>query len=655
MLPEPWTPNDVLGVLTGLSRQNDPEGRGSTGQIDNAVLFGKWSVDYPTEVMAMFFDLRWLNDPSAQTMIPGSAKEASVARPQLPAIKADAFLDMREAAERIRWQFDNRERALEAVGSSLKMGSYAWTVSGDKTESGNPIIYSGPQLAFGAPPIVLEGSIRGGGFEISGMTIAGIPGIIIGRTPHHAWSMQNGAAHTLDWFVEAPQSVSFHRTETFYVAGGEPVTFDYYRSPHGPIVEPFPYDPNNPPGPEDPPIISYAYAHWGREAKSLEAFLNLARAESIAEFNDAIHDVAVSFHFCYADRDGNIAYWMSGFDPIRQPTANPFFPQPGDGAHEWTGMFRPLAHDVNTAQGYYGGWNNKPSVDYNSGTNLSYFGPAHRAAEVEAYLSTHDDLTFEDLRDLALDIATTTTGNILYDNGGNTWRFVGDFFKAAVAASPATDRDAAIAMLDAWDGHFVAGGPPAWRFGPLRADAWVLQDAWVKEVLRLTFEDEFAGSLLDWNDQNKFMLFQVLVRALAGGDAALPTNYDWFQDKLASGKPTTAEGIIVLALDNVIADLGGLGPYDVPRGTIDFGHPLLGGLDPAYDAIHSIPFSSRSVYAHVVEYGENGPVRIESMFPLGPSGQLWFNGTFNPVFDPNFFSMAPFFDPFMPRDFPIFD
>jgi penicillin amidase len=396
-----------------------------------------------------------------------------------------------------------------------------------------------------------------------------------------------------------------------------------------------------------------------REAKTIEAFLQLAQATSVAEFGEGIEKIAVSQHFCYADRDGNIAYWMSGYDPIRAP-GDPRFPLMGDGNNEWTGERRPIAHTQNPDQGYIGGWNNKASPGYNSPPNALWYnnGPAHRAAEVEAYLSTHDNLTFEDVRDLALNIATTDSF-MAGDGGGNSWRFVEDHFKAAVAADPTESRNAAIAMLDAWDGHFVAGGPAEWRFGTLRADAWVLQDAWVQEVLRLTFEDEFARVGMVWNEvQPAILSFNVLLHALAGQNASLPTLYDWFQDKLDSGKPTTANGIIVQALDNVIADMG-LGPYEAPRDEIVFSHILLGALDPIlgsnFGAIHSIPWSSRSTYAHVVEYGENGPVRIESMFPLGESGAFYFNGTFTPDFDPNYFTMAPFYDPFLPRTFPLFD
>jgi penicillin amidase len=216
-----------------------------------------------------------------------------------------------------------------------------------------------------------------------------------------------------------------------------------------------------------------------------------------------------------------------------------------------------------------------------------------------------------------------------------------------VADHPSAERDAAIEMLDAWDGHFVAGGPGEWRFGTLRADAWVLQDAWIREVLRLTFEDEFATAGLDYNSQPKTINFNVLLRALAGPAASIPTVYDWFQDKSGSGKPTTAEAIIVLALDNVLATIGP-GDYNAPRGEIVYTHQV-------YGEMWRTPFSSRSTYAHCVEFDMNGPTRIESMFPLGESGEtrpdqygkLWIN--------PHFFSMIPFLDPFVPRPFPLFE
>ena len=643
VLPTPWTVNDVLGWVVTLSRFFDPEGdfaSNNLGQLDNYVLLQTLNAVYPAEYLAMFSDLRWVNDPGALTYIQVDTPNAA-AVPQIPKRAGIELPELAAAVDRIRTRALTLNRNLEELDARVRMGSYAWAVSGDRTASGNPIVYSGPQMGFETPSIVVEGSIRGGGFEISGMTVPGIPGIIIGRTPHHAWSMQVGHAHTVDYYLEPPQVVSLDRMETIHVLNGDDVTIPIFRSPHGPIIEPFPYDPTDPPD----VIVAWAYAHWGREADLIDAFLDLARAESIPEFDAAIEQVTVSQHYTYADRDGNIAYWMSGFDPVRAAGVDPRFPSIGDGTMEWTGDRRPRIHEANPTKGYFGGWNNKGSVDYvNAPNNYSYyFGPAHRAHVIDEYLAANDELTYEEIRDLALNIATTDS----FGGGGNTWSFVADAFSAAVAADPTADRTAAIDMLQAWDGHFVAGGPAEWRMGTARADAWVLQDAWIEEVIRLTFEDEFAMAGMDYGDERTYLLFNVLVRALTGTDASLPTFYDWFQDQSGSGKPTTADGIVVLALDNVIASIG-LGPYNAQRGEIVYRHPIFGEF-------WRTPFSSRSTYAHCVEYDMNGPARIESMFPLGESGALYFAGTTTPEFDPHAFSMVPVFDPFMPRPFPLFD
>ena len=42
------------------------------------------------------------------------------------------------------------------------------------------------------------------------------------------------------------------------------------------------------------------------------------------------------------------------------------------------------------------------------------------------------------------------------------------------------------------------------------------------------------------------------------------------------------------------------------------------------------------------------------MFPLGESGNILMGPGGAPLFDPNFFSMTPYFDTFQPREFPLF-
>ncbi len=67
---------------------------------------------------------------------------------------------------------------------------------------------------------------------------------------------------------------------------------------------------------------------------------------------------------------------------------------------------------------------------------------------------------------------------------------------------------------------------------------------------------------------------------------------------------------------------------------IVFSHQVFGNM-------WRTPFSSRSTYAQCVEYDMNGPVRIETMFPLGESGSVLPDAYGQADINPHFFSMTP--------------
>ena len=612
IVPAAWTTADVLAWAALLQRNFDPEAL-KQHQIDNMTLYSTLAATFPASFQGMFEDLRWTDDPAALTYIRPAAQPAVAAAAAAAATAVDpaAIPDYAAVSRHIDDRFAQVVDNLKRINAYVKMGSYAWSVAGSKTASGNPIIYSGPQMGFTVPSIVLEGSIQAGGLDISGMSVAGIPGIIIGRTPHHAWSMQVANAHTIDYYLESPIKVSLHRMETIKVAGAADVTLPVFRSAHGPIINPMPYDAAQVSATN--PAIAWKYAHWGYEFDLGGALLGAARAQNMDQFGAAMESFAVSQHFCYADRDGNIAYWMSGRDPVRPAgewrLPQGFFYAQGVAPLEWdAAVLKPRSTDRNAVEGFYGGWNNKNAPDTDTGMNAAHkqFGPYDRAHVVNDYLSTHDDLTFEQLRDLALNIASTDS----IDGGGNPWQFAAPYFTAAVNAAGANQaRQDAINLLNAWDGHFVDGGADQWPQGTDRADAWELMDAWVREVLRMTFADEL-GALYDSQDQK--LLFNVLLHGLAGSGSGIVNTYNWFQNLSDAGAAQTADGIIVAALDAALADLGP-SPWGAnARGEITYTHDMLG-------KVHSAPFFQRSTYAHCVEFGPDGPVRIESMFP--PSGR----------------------------------
>ena len=84
-------------------------------------------------------------------------------------------------------------------------------------------------------------------------------------------------------------------------------------------------------------------------------------------------------------------------------------------------------------------------------------------------------------------------------------------------------------------------------------------------------------------------------------------------------------------------------PEDSPaspwRNTLNNKHDIFG-------TVHTTPFAGRSTYAQCVELDSTGPIRIESLFPMGESGN---------IFSPHFRSMNKLFDSFEHRPFPLFD
>ncbi len=667
--PAYWTPEDVLAWEALMLREFDCEAL-EQGQVQNAALLQKLTAVYGQLAgYGMFNDLRWINDPDALTYIqpavtssPLMAMAAMGTSPAAStegkpaALKEVQSYDYESFAQSMADRLAELNRNLSEINARVHMGSYAWVVSGSKTADHKPIIYSGPQMGFSVPSIVCEGSIMGGGLQISGMSVPGLPGIVIGRTPHHAWSMQVGHAHTTDYYFESPSDpkIVLDRIETITVAGSPSyqVQIPVYRSSHGPIVSPMPFNPATYIPSPATPIVSWKYSHEGYEFQTIKAYLDFARAQSMDEFGKAIEGVAVSQHFCYADRDGNIAYWMSGRDPQR-PAGDWRVPQGMLGMPlEWDASnLIARSTDKNNPRGYYCGWNNKSNPSYNDPPNsLSYlFGPFHRAHVIDDYLSMTGNLSFDDVRNLALSIATTDS----FGGGGNPWEFVkGPFADAVRKVGPTPDRQAGLDLLNEWDGHFVDGGPEMWAFGNDRADAWVLMNAWIREVLRLTFADELTmpGESADGSTYAKeqaYRLFNVMLHSLAGSPSGVVNSPNWFANLKDPSAPQTSDTIIVQALDTVSASLSSRPWGNGTRGRIAYNHSMLG-------EVWIMPFSSRSTYAHCVEMGRKGPVRIESMFPLGESGDILADSFGMPVFDDDFFSMTLVFDLFAYRSFPLF-
>ncbi len=262
-----------------------------------------------------------------------------------------------------------------------------------------------------------------------------------------------------------------------------------------------------------------------------------------------------------------------------------------------------------------------------------------------AELVNRGNVTFFEAASVAVDIPATYSLAPLSDawpfqaegsrsfnsGGGNPWDLVGDYFRAAVEDNNNPDRQAALDVMNLWDGHFIDGGQLRWINGNDRADGWMLMDAWLRRTMEYIYDE------VELNLGGQASLFNNMIHGL-DDNSVLQNNYDWFASTTTTG-PQDFDEAVVMALDDTLAALGSRPWGSDQRGFIEYRDNLTGAL------YHTTPYSSRSTYAHCVEMGAQGPVRIGSMFPLGESGRLNEDGAK---------AMAPFFDNWDLRNFPLF-
>ena len=130
-------------------------------------------------------------------------------------------------------------------------GSNSFAVAGSLTADGRAIVADDMHLALRAPNIWFRARLRyadpqapGGRVDVQGLTLPGLPAVIIGSNRHVAWGFTNSYGDYLDFKRETPcpsaagspcARIVRHR-ERLAVAGAPDVDFDVEETAWGPVV-----------------------------------------------------------------------------------------------------------------------------------------------------------------------------------------------------------------------------------------------------------------------------------------------------------------------------------------------------------------------------------------------------------------------------------
>lgn len=100
-------------------------------------------------------------------------------------------------------------------------GSNAWVISGKLSPSGKPILASDPHLDLRIPNLWYRVQITTPQFNVRGVTIPGVPGLVIGRNQKIAWAFTNSSVDNSDHIlIDASSETLIEREESFYLPDG---------------------------------------------------------------------------------------------------------------------------------------------------------------------------------------------------------------------------------------------------------------------------------------------------------------------------------------------------------------------------------------------------------------------------------------------------
>lgn len=338
------------------------------------------------------------------------------------------------------------------------LGSNNWVVSGARTTSGRPHLANDPHLPPVFPTIWYANHLHGGAYHVTGFTMPGVPGVIIGHNDHCAWGLTNAFPDVEDVYIERfhPEDPARYQLDgqwqpakverqTIKVRGLREIHITVRSTARGPVFSDM--------LPDAHADLSYDWTlfHSGNHLRSV---LASNRATDWPSFRESLrHWSFPSQNVVYAGTDGTIAFMMPGLVPKRRK-GDGLSPVPGwRSEYGWDGFipFEELPCYVNPECGYIATANNCMAGDSYPHLLTGEWLPDYRVRRIREKLAERPKLSLDDHRRIQNETVSLMARRFL------------------AAALPVTQswpngepgiRDA-LARLSSWDGDMRADSVPA--------------------------------------------------------------------------------------------------------------------------------------------------------------------------------------------------
>ena len=286
-------------------------------------------------------------------------------------------------------------------------GSNDWVVSGAHTVTGKPLLSNDMHLAHQMPNLWYEAHLSSGSLDVAGVTLPGMPYVVVGHNQRVAWGCTNVGPTVTDVYIENFNAQGQyqtpggwvepeHRTEIIHVKQQPDVMLDVKSTRHGPIItELVPGETRN------------LALRWTLYDGLRIPFLDVDTAQNWEEFKKAFSQLdAPGQNVVYADVDGNIGYHTTGKVPIRAAGDGSLPVSGADNAHEWTSYipFDKLPNIYNPSSGIIATANGRIAPDdYPNSISMEWEAP-WRTARIYHVLESGRQFSPADMLSLETDV-----------------------------------------------------------------------------------------------------------------------------------------------------------------------------------------------------------------------------------------------------------
>ncbi|MEP6648013.1 MAG: penicillin acylase family protein, partial [Saprospiraceae bacterium] len=286
-------------------------------------------------------------------------------------------------------------------------GSNNWAVSGQKTADGFPILANDPHLNLTLPNIWYEVEIHTPEISVHGVSLPGLPYVILGFTDSIAWGSTNSGQDVLDWYDMTWQDSSRHqylmdgkyetatlRPEEIKIRGTNPERDTIRYTKWGPVTDE---------GDHKDMAMKWI-GHLRSDANDLAYLQKINKAKNLSDYRDAVS----AFQYpaqnkAFASTEGDIAISVAGVMPIRPKGLGQYITRGDSSKNDWLGYipFEEAPYIINPKRGFVSSANQSPvDTTYPYPMIGARYFEDYRGREVNANLDSLSKITVQDMEAL---------------------------------------------------------------------------------------------------------------------------------------------------------------------------------------------------------------------------------------------------------------